>query len=271
MGKFDGKVALVTGAGRMRGIGRAAAMAFAQEGADVTVTGTGRDPESFPDDEKAAGWRDIDSVADEITGLGRGSLALVVDVTKEAQVQDAVERTVAQFGRIDFLVNNASAPRMAAWAPLEELTEEAWHTVMDIKVTGAFLCTKAVVQALLSQGHGGSIVNVISVEAKISRANDLAYATASGALATFTHKAGKALAPHGIRVNGVSPGTSDTSRNDILYGYPRTAVWDERLESIPLGRAGQPEEIGNFIAWLCTKDAEFIVGQCIDMDGGQAA
>ena len=271
MGKFDGKVALVTGAGRMRGIGRAAAMAFAQEGADVTVTGTGREPEAFPDDEKSAGWRDIDSVAEEINGLGRGALALVIDVTKEAQVQDAVEKTVARFGRIDFLVNNASAPRMAAWAPLDELTEEAWHTVMDIKVTGAFLCTKAVVQAFLHQGQGGSIVNVISVEAKISRANDLAYATASGALATFTHKAGKALAPHGIRVNGVSPGTSDTSRNDILYGYPRTSVWDERLESIPLGRAGQPQEIGNFIAWLCTKDAEFIVGQCIDMDGGQAA
>ncbi len=79
------------------------------------------------------------------------------------------------------------------------------------------------------------------------------------------------LAPHGIRVNGVSPGTSDTSRNDDLYGYPRTQVWHDRLESIPLGRAGQPDEIGNFIAWLCTKDAEFIVGQCIDMDGGQAA
>ena len=271
MGKFDGKVALVTGAGRMRGIGRSAALAFAREGADVTITGTGRDPETFPDDEKAAGWRDIDSVAEEISGMGRGALALIIDVTKEAQVQEAVDRTVARFGRIDFLVNNASAPRMAAWAPLEELTEEAWHRVMDIKVTGAFLCTKAVVQAFLRQGQGGSIVNVISVEAKISRANDLAYATASGALATFTHKAGKALAPQGIRVNGVSPGTSDTSRNDVLYGYPRTQVWQERLESIPLGRAGQPDEIGNFIAWLCTKDAEFIVGQCIDIDGGQAA
>ena len=271
MGKFDGKVALVTGAGRMRGIGRAAAMAFAQEGADVTVTGTGRDPESFPDDEKAAGWRDIDSVADEITGLGRGSLALVVDVTKEAQVQDAVERTVAQFGRIDFLVNNASAPRMAAWAQLEELTEEAWHTVMDIKVTGAFLCTKAVVQALLSQGHGGSIVNVISVEAKISRATDLAYATASGALYTFTKKAGRALAPQGIRVNGISPGTTNTARNDSLYGFPRSEDWDNRLQTIPLGRAGTPEEMGNFAAWLCSTDAEFIVGQCIEIDGGQSA
>ncbi len=142
---------------------------------------------------------------------------------------------------------------------------------MDVKVTGAFLCTKAVVQALMRQGGGGSIVNVVSVEAKISRPTDLAYATASGALATFTRKAGKALAPYGIRVNGVSPGTSDTSRNDALYGYPRSKEWQDRLESIPLGRAGQPEEIGNFIAWLCTKEAEFIVGQCIDMDGGQAA
>ena len=271
MGKYGGKVALITGAGRMRGIGRATAMAFAGEGANVTVTGTGRSPETFPPDELEAGWQDIDSVAQQVRDLGCGALPLVADVTRGEQVQAVVDRTLAEFGRIDFLVNNASAPRLVAWAPLEELSEEAWRTAMDVKVTGAFLCTKAVVQAMLHQGQGGSIVNVVSVEAKISRANDLAYATASGALATFTKKAGKALAPHGIRVNGVSPGTSDTSRNDALYGYPRSQAWHDRLESIPLGRAGQPEEIGNFIAWLCSKEAEFIVGQCIDMDGGQAA
>lgn len=271
MGKFDGKVALVTGAGRMRGIGRAAALAFAKEGAQVSITGTGRDPQTFPPDEQAAGWQDIESVAQEIRDLGLGALPLVADVASAGQVQDMVDRTVAEFGRIDFLVNNASAPRLAAWATLEELSEDAWRKVMDIKVTGAFLCTKTVASELMRQGTGGSIVNVISVEAKISRATDLAYATASGALATFTKKAGKALAPHGIRVNGVSPGTSDTARNDPLYGYPRSQEWHDRLESIPLGRAGQPEEIGNFIAWLCSKEAEFIVGQCIDMDGGQAA
>ena len=271
MGKFDNKVALVTGAGRMRGIGRAAAIAFAREGAQVTITGTGRDPQSLPPDEQAAGWKDIASVAQEIRDIGCGALPLVSDVTRADQVKTLVERTVAEFGRIDFLVNNASAPRLAAWATLEDLSEEAWRTVMDIKVTGAFLCTKAVVQQLMRQGQGGSIVNVVSVEAKISRATDLAYATASGALETFTKKAGKALAPHGIRVNGVSPGTTDTSRNDPLYGYPRSQEWHDRLETIPLGRAGQPEEIGNFIAWLCSKEAEFIVGQCIDMDGGQAA
>jgi NAD(P)-dependent dehydrogenase (short-subunit alcohol dehydrogenase family) len=271
MGNFEGKVALVTGAGRMRGIGRAAALAFARQGAHVTVTGTGRDRQSFPADEQEAGWQDIESVASEIEGLGCSALPLVADVAKADQVRDMVDKTVARFGRIDFLVNNASAPRLAAWAPLEELTEDAWRTVLDIKVTGAFLCTQAVVQAMLRQGKGGSIVNVVSVEAKISRPTDLAYATASGALATFTHKAGKALAPYGIRVNGVSPGTSDTSRNDALYGFPRSREWHSRLETIPLGRAGQPEEIGNFIAWLCSKEAEFIVGQCIDMDGGQAA
>ena len=271
MGKFDGKVALVTGAGRMRGIGRATAMAFAREGAYVTITGTGRDPQSFPEDEQTAGWKDIESVAQEIIDLGSGALPLVADVSRADHVQTIVDRTVAEFGRIDFLINNASAPRMAVWATLEELSEEAWRQVIDIKVTGAFLCTKAVVQELMRQGQGGSIVNVVSVEAKISRATDLAYATASGALITFTQKAGKALAPHGIRVNGVSPGTTDTSRNDALYGYPRSQEWHDRLKSIPLGRAGKPEEVGNFIAWLCSKEAEFIVGQCIDMDGGQAA
>lgn len=272
MGKFDGKVALVTGAGRMRGIGRYAALAFAKEGAAVAVTGTGRDPSTFPDDEREAGWQDVDSVAQELTQtFGTPTLPLVLNVAEPAQVEGAVDRTVAELGRVDFLVNNASASRLAAWADFEDLTPEAWQHVMDVKVTGAFLCTQAVTKAMLHQGSGGSIVNVISVEAKISRPTDLAYATASGALYTFTKKAGRALAPHGIRVNGISPGTTDTSRNDTLYGFPRSQDWDDRLQSIPLGRAGTPEEMGNFAAWLCSKEAEFIVGQCIEIDGGQSA
>ena len=266
MDKLNGQVALVTGAGRMRGIGRAAALALAREGANVVVAGTGRDSATFPQDEQSAGWRDVDSVAQEIAGMGLQSLALVADVTKSDQVQAMVDQTVEHFGRIDILVNNASAPRLAAWSQLEDLSEEAWRSVLDIKVTGAFLCTQAVVREFLQQGGGGSVVNVISVEAKIARAADVAYAVASGALYTFTSKAGRALAPHGIRVNAVSPGTTDTARN----GYPRSQEWHDRLQTIPLGRAGTPEEIGKAIAWLCSKDAEFIVGQCIEMDGGQA-
>ena len=271
MGHFDGKVAIVTGAGRMRGIGRWAALAFAEEGADVVVTGTGRDPSTFPADEQAANWRDVESVAEEIQRMGRRALPLTVDVANAQQVDNMVQRAVDELGGADILVNNASAPRTAAWAPINELSEEAWRGVLDIKLTGSFLCTRAVSNVLMEQGKPGSIVNVISVEAKISRENDIAYATASGALYTFTAKTGRALAPHGIRVNAVSPGTTDTARNDALYGFPRSDFWRERTSSIPLGRAGQPEEMGRFIAWLCTKDAEFIVGQCIEMDGGQAA
>ena len=270
MDKLKGQVAIVTGAGRMRGIGRAAALALAQEGANVVVAGTGRDPATFPQDEQAAGWQDVDSVAGEIAALGCESLALAADVTNGDQVQSMVDQTVQRFGRVDILVNNASAPRLAAWAELKDLTEDAWRGVLDIKVTGAFLCTQAVVKEFMKQGSGGSVVNVISVEAKIARAADVAYAVASGALYTFTGKAGRALAPHGIRVNAVSPGTTDTARNDALYGYPRSQEWHDRLQTIPLGRAGTPDEIGKVIAWLCSKDAEFIVGQCIEMDGGQA-
>ena len=271
MGKFDGKVALITGAGRMRGIGHGAAIAFAREGAHVAITGTGRDPQSYPPDERAAGWKDIESVAQEIRELGSGALPLVADVTNAGQVQAMVDRTMAEFGRIDFLVNNASAPRLGASGPLVDLSEEAWRKELDVKVTGTFLCTQAVARVLMGQGQGGSIVNLGSIVARIGRANDVAYATACGAIDTFTQRAGKALAPHGIRVNSVNPGTTDTARNDPQYGYPRTQAWTDRMEAVPLGRAAQPEEVGEFIAWLCGKEAGFIVGQCIYIDGGLSA
>ena len=271
MGDFDGKVAVITGAGRMRGIGHASAIAFARRGADVVVTGTGRDPSTFPPDEQAIGWRDVESVADEVRSLGRCALPLKVDVSNGAQVQAMVDRAVEELGRVDFLVNNAAAGRAGGKMPLVELPEETWRHVIDVKLTGTYLCTQAVVKVLLRQGQGGSVINVSTVEAKLTPVNDSAYATASAALYTFTAIVAKEVAPQGIRVNCVSPGTTDTARNDNLYGYPRGDRWAQRLKSIPLGRAGRPEEIGNFIAWLCSDDADFIVGQCIEIDGGQRA
>ena len=271
MGEFDGKVAIVTGAGRMRSIGRSTALAFARRGADVVVTGTGRDAGTFTPDEQAAGWRDVESVADEVRALGARALPLTVDVSSGGQVQEMVDRTVDGLGRIDFLVNNAGSPRTAGFMPVAELPEEAWRQVIDVKLTGSFLCTRAVLQVLLKQDQGGSIVNISTVEAKLTAVSNCAYATASGALFPFTAIVAKEVAPHGIRVNCVSPGTTDTSRNDSLYGYPRGERWAQRLKSIPIGRAGKPEEIGNFIAWLCSEEAEFIVGQCIEIDGGQSA
>ena len=271
MGDFDGKVAIITGAGRMRGIGHSAALAFARRGADIVVTGTGRDPGTYPPDEREAGWRDVESVAQEVRDMGRRALALTVDVSNGAQVQAMADEAVETLGRVDFLVNNAGAGRTVALMPLVELPEEIWRRVIDVKLTGAYLCTRAVLRVLQRQGQGGGIVNVSSVEAQMTPVNDCAYATASGALYTFTRIVAKEVAHQGIRVNCVSPGTTDTARNDSLYGYPRDESWTRRLKSIPLGRAGTPDEIGRFIAWLCSAEAGFIVGQCIEMDGGQTA
>ena len=113
---LSGRVAIVTGAGRHRGIGRASALVLARMGADVVITGTGRDPANYPDDEKEIGWRDIDSLADEITGLGRRALPLVVDVTDPEAVDELVASAVSEFGRADILVNNAAAPMAARLA-----------------------------------------------------------------------------------------------------------------------------------------------------------
>ena len=160
--ELKGKVAIVTGAGRLRGIGRAAAVALARLGADVVVTGTGRSPDSFPDDEKKIGWRDIESVSEQIRNEGQKALPLISNVTSQEDVQKMVDDTMNEFGRIDILINNAAYARAEDRVPILDLGEDTFQKVMDIKVTGTFLCTKAVVKHMIDGGNGGKIVNISS-------------------------------------------------------------------------------------------------------------
>ena len=154
-GELSGQVAIVTGAGRMRGIGHAAAVVLAEMGADVVITGTGRDPDTFPDDEKRAGWRDIDSVASEVEALGVKALPLVIDVTDAQQVANMIERTVSALGRLDIIVNNAAAPYGADRVPVLEVDEAVFKRVIDVKLGGTFLCSKAAAARMVAQGAGG--------------------------------------------------------------------------------------------------------------------
>ena len=140
MSELEGRVALVTGAGRLRGIGRATAVALAKLGADVIVTGTGRSPDTFPDDEKAIGWRDVESTAEQIRELGRRATTAVFDVTDENSVQSAIDQAVQEMGRIDILINNAAVGRGQDRVPVEELPTEVFQRVLDVKVRGTFLC-----------------------------------------------------------------------------------------------------------------------------------
>ncbi len=266
MGALDGKVAIVTGAGRLRGIGRAAALALADLGADIVVTGTGRDPAKYPPDEQAVGWRDIESTAEQVRDRGRRCLPLVANVTEGADVTKTVAATLAEFGRIDILINNSAFARGPDRVPLIELSEELWRKVLDIKLTGSFLMSKAVIPPMVKQGEGGIILNISSIAGKRGMANATAYCTSNFGIQGFTQALAMEMAPHNIRVNAVCPGIIDTSRMDDLG---RDSTWKTVVKQmVPLNRPGSDEEIGKFIAYLCTPDASYITGQSLNIDGG---
>ena len=267
MPELDGKVAIVTGAGRLKGIGRAAAIALARLGADVAVTGTGRDPTTFPDYEREIGWRDVESVADLICAEGRRALPLVVDVTDEAQVERMVQQTVSELGRLDILVNNAAHGVGADRTPIVALEPEVFDRVVNVKVRGTYLCTRAAATRMIDQRDGGKIVNVASVAGKRGSASTLAYNAANFAVVGMTQSSARELGPHGINVNCVCPGLVQTHRGDVYMDvFDRT--WEQTAESVPIGRSGTDEELGNFVAYLCTEAASWIHGQSINIDGG---
>ena len=262
--ELSGKVAIVTGAGRLRGIGRGAAVAFARLGADVVVTGTGRSPDRYPPDEKAVGWRDIESTAEQVRSEGTRALPLVVDVADATSVQQMVERTIAEFGRIDILVNNAAYARGPDRVPITEVPQHIFQRVLDVKITGTYLCTKAVIEPMIAQG-GGKIVNISSGSGKTGSANNLAYTAACFAQVGMTQSMAHELGPHNINVNCICPGAVDTSRVDDVG---RGEAWQSIADNLPIRRTGTDEEVGAFVAYLCTEAASWIHGQSINIDGG---
>jgi 3-oxoacyl-[acyl-carrier protein] reductase len=261
-----GKVAIATGAGRRRGIGRATAVVLAEMGADVVITGTGRDPATFPEDEKAVGWRDVDSVADEIRAAGSRALPLVVDVTDPDQVQLMVDRVLAEFGRLDIMVNNAAAPFGPDRKPLLELDPEVFRRVIEVKVGGTFTCCRLAAAQMVKQGEGGRIINLSSVAGKRGMANTSAYNAANFAVDGFTQAIAKELAIHGITANSVCPGLIETARMDPMEQEARSA----RIAVNPMGRLGMDSEVAEVIGFLASPRASYINGEAINVNGGDA-
>lgn len=260
------KVAIVTGAGRMRSIGRPIAVELARAGCDVVITGTGRAPETYPADEQAAGWRDIESVAEEIRELGRRCVPLVSDISDAHAVDALLTQTLEQLGRVDIVVNNAGAARGPDRFNVVDLDPSEWNTVINVNLNGTFLLSRAVAKHWLAVEQPGCIVNISSVGGKIAGPGTAAYSASKAAIHALGAAMAAELGPNGIRVNAICPGIVDTSRLDDI---DRGEHWERLRHIIPMRRHGTGEDIANMCVYLCSDQGSWITGQAINVDGGQ--
>ncbi len=241
---FTDQVVVVTGASR--GIGRAIALVFAQAGARLALVSRTADA--------------LEAVAVEVRAVGAEALVLPTDVAVEAEVDQAIDRVVAEWGRVDVLVNNAG---LIDFGPLHEIEPTAWDKVMGANLTGAYLCSRAVAP-VMEKNQAGRIVNITSVSAQTGGVSGGVHYTASkGGLTAMTKTLARDLAPHNITVNAISPGQIDADP-ELLTPEQREKV----MAMIPLGRLGEPEEIAYAALFLASPMADYITGTTLDVNGG---
>jgi NAD(P)-dependent dehydrogenase (short-subunit alcohol dehydrogenase family) len=283
-----GKVALVTGTGNRRGIGRAIAVRLAREGADVAVNDRPLPPDANPWGDQQ-GWRGVESVAEEIRAMGRRSIAVTADITDRAQVQTMVDTVVAELGRIDILVNNAK------WLePIDEeggtiktnvldMTEAMWSATLGVNLTGPLFTCQAAARQMIRQGEGGKIINIASLKGKRGKEGRSAVCASKGGLIRLTETLALELGRYNINVNAICPGATVTfgSSGKALAAALASGVSEaEAVEELyvksgrfpetgALGRPGRPEDQANMAAFLASSEADFITGQAINVCGGQ--
>ena len=245
MMKFEGKVALVTGASR--GIGRAIALALAAQGADVAV--------NYAGSEAAA-----KEVAAEIEAMGRKAFVIQADIASTEASTAMVDAVVKEFGRIDVLVNNAGITRDGL---LMRMKEEDWDAVITTNLKGVFNCTKATIKYMMKQ-KSGSIVNISSIVGVMGNAGQANYCAAKAGVIGFTKATAKEVAARGIRVNAIAPGFIKTDMTSVLS----EKVVEAMLAGIPLNRLGETEDIAKAVLFLASSDANYITGQTLHVDGG---
>jgi 3-oxoacyl-[acyl-carrier protein] reductase len=244
MSLLQNQIAVVTGAGR--GIGRAIALKFAAEGADVVCIS--RTEENSR------------KVADEVQSLGRKSWALAVDVSDAAAVGAAAEKVLSEAGRVDILVNNAGVTRDGL---LMRMSDADWDTVINTNLKGAFLFTKGFLRAFIKQ-RSGRIINVASVIGLIGNAGQANYAASKAGLIGFTKSTAREVASRGITVNALAPGFIETDMTAVL----NPGLKEQLLKQIPLNSLGQPEDVAAAALFLAGPGARYITGQVLTIDGG---
>jgi len=242
--RLKDKVALITGGAR--GIGRAIAMAFAREGADIVVADVNQE--------------EAEKTARDIEALARKSLAIPMDVTNYLKVEEAINKILDKFGKVDILVNNAGITRDGL---LLRMNEAEWDAVIDVNLKGTFNCTKAVSKAMIKQ-RSGKIINIASIIGIIGNVGQANYSASKAGIIALTKTAAKELASRNINVNAVAPGFIQT---DMTAGLSED-IKQKIKEAIPLNKFGNPDDVAAVCLFLASEDANYITGQTIVVDGG---
>jgi NAD(P)-dependent dehydrogenase (short-subunit alcohol dehydrogenase family) len=273
---LSGKVAVVTGAGRVGGIGEAIARSLAAEGAKIVLSDIGRSFERFPDYQVAA-RSEIDTIRADLAKKGTESEVIFADVSKEEDVAALVRRTVERFGRLDVMVNNAGIG--LGLVPITELTVEAWRQNLDVMALGTMLGIRESARQMIRQGEGGAIINIASQAGKTGWPLLGAYCAAKFAIVGLTQVAAKELGRHQITVNSVCPGTVETPLLDLrgglweayskLSGQSVEELKKSILPQIPLARFQKPEDVADLVRFLASAQGRYITGSAINTTGGQ--
>ena len=246
--ELNGKVGIITGG--TSGIGREAAVLFAKAGAKVVV----------------AGRREVEGneAIDLVRAAGSEGLFVKTDVSRAADVQVLVRKTVEKFGRLDVAFNNAGIE--GNWIPIAEQSEEDWDRTIDINLKGVWLCLKYEIQQMLKQGGGGAIVNMASVAGLIGSAGAATYCASKHGVMGLTKSAALETARNGIRINVVCPAVIETPMGERVFGAPEMKKFALGLH--PIGRLGMPKEVAEAVVWMCSDRASFMTGQSLVLDGG---
>lgn len=265
-----GKVALVTGAGGEKGIGRAIANRLATEGADVAV--------SDLEDVSREGWGGLLAVVAEIEKQDRKSLGIEADVGEEGDVEQLIRTVIDRFGKLDILVNNAGAPAGPDRVPVVDLGVDVWDTVQRVNVRGTFLCSRAAARHMIERDGGGKIINMSSVSGKKGSPRFAAYCASKFAIIGFTQSLSGELAPHDIQVNALCPGLIETERvmgmaSALKPEGVSTEAYREQMvaragSGNPVGRTGQPDDVARAAAYLASNESAFLTGLSIPVAGG---
>jgi meso-butanediol dehydrogenase/(S,S)-butanediol dehydrogenase/diacetyl reductase len=274
MYRLEGKVAVVTGSGRHKGIGEAIALRLAAEGCRIVISDIGQARGAEFASEHIGSTAEMEEVAEACRQAGAEVAVVLCDVRQESDCAGLIESTVRTFGRIDILVNNAGVGYLME--PFTEFKESSWDAVLDVNLKGAFLCSKHAAIHMQRQGTGGSIVNIASQAAKSGFPFAAAYTASKHGLVGLTRSNAVELGRYGIRVNAVCPNHITTGlghwQNKFFsdkLGLDYDAYLKGIVEKNPLGRTGRADDIARAVAFLCSDEAAYVTGEAMNVSGGE--